>query len=673
MKYGNKEKKERIEGEQGSVLHFIALLISLSTSFFGCSEQIEQLPPSWRVTFFPMGARIHLDANHQEPIKHIRVFGSGEELVAQLDLGGYPRNTESLYFRWDAGERYRFEITHDKCESTAKTAQAPAINPRGSIEIAIPYGTVNPNSPSLQNAVTEPKQLNVKSLVLGSSEMTATVLVRNGLEAPVTFHVVLYIPSVIQVLQAPSIWNSGPRLDIFDSLPIHELEREETTIFVASGKFTVEAEVWHSQFELKIPNEKLPDSAQIGGTVFFEDESGTQWNRSATLSLRSATVDEIAAQLSIEAISMPTDAAGVVDPRRRPDAIYYPRPLLGRAGRWFGAKAHPVDYFQPIAYQTVTLRNHGQDVIHVIVEAMNLDSNRGEPVVFLAPPDAINAGTNRSVAFASLAGGSTTAVPLPIYFNPESARAKGVDFIGTGRYDRVIEIKIWGSDTTILRATRPLIIVTPNLYALFVTGFAIGATGLGLFFLLRFHRGFFNRFSTRQLILITLFGTTIFIAVSVPVTLLSNLTAALFGPISFLINGLINEILYYSLLTSLLMLIPKSGVITLVSAVRLLLGSVTLGLFTPIALLYTGMIVLLLEFGFLISQRGRNLFILALVFGICDALGVYTDFQLSITLHRLFYANWYILTMIVVSGFTYTFIGVLLGRQLSWGLQRVVV
>lgn len=620
-----------------------------------------------------MGAIIHFDANRQAPVKYIRAFGSGGELVAQLNLGGYPRRTEPLYFRWDAGERYRFEITYDKGESAAISAEAPAINPRGSIEIAIPYGTVNPSSPSLQNAVTDPKQRSAKSLVLGGSEMAATVLVRNGLETPVRFQVVLYIPSVIQVLQTQSMWHSEPRLGNSANLAIHELEREATTAFFASGNFTVEAEVWHSQFELTIPNDKLPDSAQIAGTVFFEDESGTQWKRSAALPLRLATVDEIAAQLSIEDITMPSDATGVVDSRRRPDAIYYPRPLLGKAGGWFGAKAHAVDYFQPITYQTVSLHNHSQDIIHVIVSAINLDIKRGEPVAFLAPPDAVHAGTNRSVAFASLAGEVTTAVPLPIYFNPESARAKGADFVRTGRYDRDIEIKIWGSDKTVLRAKRPLLIETPNLHALMVTGAALCATGLGLFLLLRFHRGFFNRFSTRQLILITLFGTTIFIAVSVPVTLLSNLTAALLGPISFLINGLINEILYYTLLTSLLMLIPKSGVITLVSAVRLLLGGVTFGLFTPITLLYTGTIVLLLEFGFLISQRGKNVLVLAIVFGICDALGVYTDFQLSMTLHRLFYANWYILTMIVVSGFAYTFIGVLLGRRLSRGLRRVVV
>ena len=41
------------------------------------------------------------------------------------------------------------------------------------------------------------------------------------------------------------------------------------------------------------------------------------------------------------------------------------------------------------------------------------------------------------------------------------------------------------------------------------------------------------------------------------------------------------------------------------------------------------------------------------------------------TLYRLFYADWYILTRILVDGFTYTFIGVLLGKRLGSGLWRV--
>ena len=171
----------------------------------------------------------------------------------------------------------------------------------------------------------------------------------------------------------------------------------------------------------------------------------------------------------------------------------------------------------------------------------------------------------------------------------------------------------------------------------------------------------------------------------VPSTLFLNLVSAILGPVSVLLTGLINETLYYALLTALLIYIngdPRnaeatnqrrakgSGVILLVSAVRLLLGGVTFGLFTPMALVYTGTSVLLLETGFLLVRK-RNLLVWAVVLGICDALSVYVDFQLSILFYRLFYADWYIVLRILIEGFIYTFIGVLLGARLGRGLWRV--
>ena len=168
----------------------------------------------------------------------------------------------------------------------------------------------------------------------------------------------------------------------------------------------------------------------------------------------------------------------------------------------------------------------------------------------------------------------------------------------------------------------------------------------------------------------------------VPSTLFLNLIRAVLGPISVLLTGLINETLYYALLTALLIYIsgaPEaatrhdgkgSGVILLVSAVRLLLSGVTFGLFTPMAIVYTGTSVLLLETGFLFV-RGRNILAWAVVLGLCDAIAVYVDFQLSILFYRLFYADWYIVLRILIEGFAYTFIGVLLGAKLGRGLWRV--
>ena len=656
------------------------LFLSCCLFYLACApKSSEQAPISWTATFFSLGAKIEFDAAVREEVQKVTALDSEGKLMAQLALGGYSRGTESLYFRWTKGKTYRFEVMYNNGESTTQVVQAPQTDPRGAIEIAIPYGTIEPQETA---DVSIDTHLNIRpaastqktSMVLQGIEMTATVLVRNGLEAPVSFHVVLQIPASFQVLPHYPVWNN----DVKEIAVNPSVIGGNSLSYSSSGKFTVESEVWYSQLILKIPDEPLPSNTQIRGHVFFESALGDRWERSVTTSLRSASLDEIADQLRIEDITMPTDPSGLSDPRQRPDAISHPRPLLGGFGRWLGAKASPTNEFEPIAYQTVYIHNGGQETVHAIVASMNRNIKDGEVVPFLSPPDAVNAGTNRSLAFVSLMGESITPVPLPIYFNPLPQQDQ--DFTGAGQYERAIEVKVWGGDATVLRATRPLLIVTPNLHALFVTSFVIIVTGVGIGLLLCFNQQLFTRFSTKQLILISLFGTTIFIAVNVPSTLLTNLISALLGPISSLVTGLINEMLYYALLTSLLMLIPKFGVITLVSAVRLLLGGVTLGLLTPTILLHAVTAVLLLETGFQIARKitldsgsvgGANLLAMALIFGLCDALTVYIDFQLSMTLYRLFYADWYILTRILVDGFTYTFIGVLLGKRLGSGLWQV--
>ena len=663
-------------------IYCVSRLLSLGfcLCYLACAPKSgEQVPISWTATFFPIGAKVEFDATIRENVQKVTTFDSENRLVAQLDLGGYARSTESLYFRWEKGKTYRFEVMYQNGESAVQTVQAPQTDPRGAIEIAIPYGTIEVNktvdtSVGTDIGVSSAASTQKASLVLQGVKMTSTVLVRNGLEAPVTFQVVLQVPTSFQVLSHNPAWD----IEVKEAAPNSSAIGEAVLFYRSSGKFTVESEVWYSQLALKIPDESLPKDAQIRGHVFFENASGDRWERSVTTPLRSASLDEIAAQLRIENIIMPTGPSGISDPRQRSDTISYPRPLLGGLGKWFGAKASPTDEFEPTAYQTVHIHNQGKETVHAIVASMNRDTQDGKPVPFLSPPDAVNAGTNRSLAFVSLMGESTTSVPLPIYLNPLAQQHQ--DFTGAGRYKRAIEVKIWGSDATALQATRPLLIVTPNLHALLVTSLAIIVTGLGIGLLLCFHPQLFTCFSTKQLILIALFGATIFIVVNVPSTLLTNLISALLGPVSSLVTGLINEMLYYALLTSLLILIPKFGVITLVTAVRLLLGGVTLGLLTPTILLHAVTAVLLLEVGFQMARKitldsgaigGANLLTLALIFGLCDALTVYIDFQLSMTLYRLFYADWYILTRILVDGFTYTFIGVLLGKRLGSGLWRV--
>ena len=542
-------------------------------------------------------------------------------------------------------------MTSDAGEVDVQEATAPRSTARGSLEISVPYGAA--------------AHANATSLVLRDSELTATVLVRNGTVAPhADFHLTVCFPAALTIVKLPAGWKTK--------------NNGKETCLSTIGAFTVAGEVWYGEVVLKMPSQIDTGTAVISGKVCFEAQD-THWEHTTELQLQASTVEKIAARLSIEDIRMPTDESGVADSRQRADTLHHARPIFGRWGQ------APVDVYTPIAFQTVHLQNHGDAILHVVVSSINRDAKSGETIRFLAPPDAINAGTDKSVAFASLPPGTLTAIPLPIYFNPLSARP--------GEYRREIEVKVWGSNATVLREEQPLHIVVPNRQALFVTALAVLASSIGLVAVLRYHRRIFARFTTKQLIVIALFGATVFVCVIIPSTLFLNLVRALLGPVSVLLTGLMNETLYYALLTALLIYIngapEKSGtrsvgassrsrhitkkthgVILLASAVRLLLGAVTFGMFTPMEIVYTGTSVLLLETGYRLVQR-RGLLAWAVALGICDALAVYVDFQLSIVFYRLFYADWYLAIRILVEGFVYTFIGVLLGGRLGRGLWRV--
>ena len=631
-------------------------LLLLPILFIGCTPETQEDTLSWQITFFPLGAKVKFE--NSTPIKKVSAFNSDGTMVAQLDFPVQPRQTESLYFEWLAEETYRFEATLSTSHVNVKTVTAPRRYARGSLEIAIPYGAVSKTD--AQNT----SDSNPKALLLRGSEMTATIIVTNG-NAPTTFDLELCLPSTLTGTRLPADW----KVETTD----------KQTCISTTGAFTVASEVWYRELVLNIPEvpintQNLSDTQDISGVVRFATVNKKTWEQKAEVQLRIATVPEIVEHISIEGIDMPTDIAGIADPRQREDSIYHPRPLFS----WL--ETQQTDEYAPISYQTVRINNQGEDTIHVVVSSMNRDVKTGEAVPFLTPPDAVNAGTDRSISFASLPGGELTSISLPIYFHPQSAEA--------GKYEREIAVKIWGSDTTVLSAKRPLHIIVPNRHALFVSGLAIFASCIGFVVLLRFHQQFFVRFSTKQLIVIALFGTTIFVAVVVPSTLFLNLIRVILGPVSVLLTGLLNETLYYALLTALLIYIygtpdenearghshsqtyGKGGVILLVSAVRLLLGAVTFGLFTPMTIIYTGTSILLLETGFLLVRR-RGLLAWALVLGICDAIAVYVDFQLTILFYRLFFADWYIWIRILVEGFAYTFIGVLLGARLGRGLWRV--
>ena len=354
-----------------------------------CASTPKEKPLSWRVTFFSLGAKVRFSG--EAPVQRLSAFNADGVMVVQLNFPVPPRQTESLYFEWHEAETYRFEATLSTGNVDIQRITAPRTYTQGTLEVAIPYGA------AVQSNLENPSGSNQKALVLYGSEMTTTTLVTNG-NVPTTFDLKLCLPETLTVVHLPTDWKS-------------EIINKETCLST-TGRLNIASEVWYRELVLRTSEVEGTGSQEISGTVRFTTDGGQTWEQQAMVQLQMATIPEVTERLSIESIEMPTDATGKADLRQREDTIYYARPLF----RWLGTPQ--TNAYEPITYQTMQLRNAGEETIHVVISSTNTDTKSGGTIPFLAPPVTANGGTNRSVAFASLPGGVVTEIPLPIYFHP---------------------------------------------------------------------------------------------------------------------------------------------------------------------------------------------------------------------------------------------------------------
>jgi hypothetical protein len=182
----------------------------------------------------------------------------------------------------------------------------------------------------------------------------------------------------------------------------------------------------------------------------------------------------------------------------------------------------------------------------------------------------------------------------------------------------------------------------------------------------------------RILVLLSLLGSLQF-CLSFAGRLVSSVTYAILGPFNCLVGGLLTEVLTYLLITSILFLVPRVGAMTLAGIVNYIMGGILFGSFGFTDILYHGSgiafrEILLLVFGithFRQSDREPAIFPMMLALGIAGAASTFTSLTLNSVFYRLYFADWYILLNVVVTGFFYTAIGVYLGKKLGRNLRKV--
>lgn len=453
--------------------------------------------------------------------------------------------------------------------------------------------------------------------------------------------------------------NITTHLDLPDVFVLHD---------PASESFILQTEYdgWYRFVDFCVPQD-VPCGVYNITTTASIDFQGRHAVIERTTALKVASREEVAQMISITDVVMPSDDTGSGDLSRPMNTIVLQEtsPAIKSAAKIAGIDLR--DDNVKVSHIGVTVKNSGEDTVPLIISYDIVDILTGEQVEGFKPTLMGMSSSTFSYASILLPPDSTELVVLPVY---ASQSALG------GEYRMHVRAAITGSeweaaerDEVITAVSRKWTPIITSLGAFFL---ALGGIGV---FILRSNR-IMNSFSTRHLVMISLFGTASFAAVNIPMTFMWDVSHAVLGPFSFLFTGIFYEVILYMLIVSAVMLMPKPGVVTLLIAVRFLLNGIVLGHFNPIFLLSYSVNATALELLLYTSgiTRGRSAgkLRMGLVCGTADALSQYVSFSLWMVLYRLFYSDWYIKANIFIDGFIYTFIGAWLGINLGNKLKKVV-
>ncbi|MEN6413554.1 MAG: hypothetical protein ABFC84_12495 [Veillonellales bacterium] len=391
--------------------------------------------------------------------------------------------------------------------------------------------------------------------------------------------------------------------------------------------------------------------------------------------------------LSVSGIVLPLDKDGRKDDRLNDNTLvlrdrqldYYKNVLQGK-----GAANLEIEAIHPVSHMGIDFDNPGGQQKLVTITARLLDKTTRQPVEGLFTPgttgedkDAGSIGGHKDSleVFTALTGEAKQRILLPVYADEQYAAG--------GTY--WLQVVVDDGVNRPLVETVPLTIVKKNRQAMLTTCSAAAAVLVALLFGLGYLRRLLAKLKTRWLVTAALFGAAVFAMVNVPSTLLNDFFHVLLGPFGFLITGLFSSVFLYMLVVSLVVLIPRPGIISLMTLVRMLLGMLVFGNISPIGVLSYGVHALTLELLFYfcgvygkigahggqINFPARQVLAISLLCGVADSIAIYVGLQSMAFLYRMYYADWYIYLAMLINGLLYTAVGAACGLQLGCRLSRV--
>ncbi len=508
---------------------------------------------------------------------------------------------------------------------------------------------------------------------LPSGEYVARTRVGEAtLEVP--FSVAPRVPVRVQVQPTPGAgWVEGVGAI---GVPVMEGGSAEVLVGVTGGP-GMPAEVAFSggsPIPLEVQN------ARVVRTVHVTDApvSVTVGDATFTLSPRPVALATLARTLTIVDAHFPAEPDGSPDLGRPAQRVSLPSPLWERIIRGVGLGGRRGDDAAPWAFWTVALQNDGETPLDLQVSLVIQDAHGAAPA-FRPRLRSGDGGTGTVVALLRVPPHADATATLPVFVDPA---------VSPGAYSGALVVTPLGAATPLHTLSRPLYVTrgdgvaSVGFLASLVAFFGgAGLVGTRL-------RSWLSEAATSELMTIALFGSALFL-VGTAADLVALGVGAVLGPFASLFTGLLNDLGRYTLLATLIALLPRPGTLTLAVLTGWFLRGFTTGAFAPIDLLYTGASIGISEaFAWLagltrvrgsgvrrsdwrddgVGVRWARLSFAFAGASVCTTL---CGLWMHILLFRLSFAPWYVAMQVLIPGLLYAVIACRIAVDFAASLRRV--
>ncbi len=391
------------------------------------------------------------------------------------------------------------------------------------------------------------------------------------------------------------------------------------------------------------------------------------------------TASEAREHLSIEEMPFPVDAAGAREIARPANRINLPADWWRSVLEKTSLGSRNWGRYDPWGYQSVRISNGGDNAINLAIRSWVSDESGEISMIFMPRlRDSEHNSTGELNLLLRVPAQSTATAVYPLFIDTD-AIPRGERVLPT--WTRNVEIAAIGSDQVLLESSQPLYVSRGNTST--SAGFivSLSAALLGVFLIFRRGPKWLTTTNTSQLMTISMFGALCFLASSGG-QLIGMGVAAVLGPFSSLLTGIIDDAFRAAFMVTLLTLVPKPGTAAMAVMVQALLSAIALGRVAPTDLIFVGNQIIWLESALWLTgvtksgawRYGSNLKIWLRVsfgFGLANLLTSASGLVLAVVLYRFYYAPWYVAMILLGPGFLYVFVGCAVAVPFAKSLRKV--